>query len=381
MAGSDRAEITTVRDRLLEEGHAFSFYQAVSLLERALNDSPAVGTLGPVENERIRFSGTKSLGFAASDISEIETVDISGRPPLGSADDPTYVEPFEEILPESALDDGDLSETAVDDLAQTMYRLHVTFMGLYGPPSPLPPAVTESIIRLDKPNDELADFLDVFNHRFVSLAFRVWKKYRYYIEFKTSGDDPFSQIVFAVLGLDHETAATQFGRRWVRLMSFAGLLGMYCHSAPMLAALISHYFDGLQVEIEEFCGRIVTIAPEQRSRLGNPTAQLGETLTLGDHVHDVAGKFRIWMGPMDFETYSRFLPDGEWFHELRNLVRTSLRDQLDFDLGVVINPDNVPRCTMGKGSKSPLGWAAWLGGECKERVKVVRDMHLHEAAQ
>lgn len=363
MAGENRTKINTVRDRLLAEGHAFSFYQAVSLLERALAESPRVGTLGPVEKERIRFAGTPSLSFAASDISGIE---FAERKPVDGA-----------WIPPAIQNDG---EPAEDTDKDTLYRLRVTFMGLYGPPSPLPPAVTEAIVRSDEPNIELADFLDVFNHRFVSLLYRVWKKYRYYIQFDQKGDDPFSRVVFAVLGLDREAAEARFDIRWIRLMPYAGMLGLYCHSAPMLAGLLNQYFDGTPVEIEEFCERVVTIAPEQRSRLGSATARMGQSFTLGRHVHDVSGKFRIWMGPVDFATYSRFLPNGNWFAELRNLVRIALRDQLDFDLGIVIEPDQVPRCTLGKNSRSRLGWSAWLGQAHKDRVKVVRDMHLKDAA-
>lgn len=383
MAGTNRTKISTVGERLLREGHVFSFFQAVSLLERALDGRPEVGVLGPVEQERIRFAGTRSLGFAPSDISDIELVELTGR--ISDEEETEEHPSADNPAPEAAaLPDGTAAAATSSARARPsdpLYRIHVTFMGLYGPPSPLPPAVTEAIVRLDRPNDEMAEFLDVFNHRFISLTYRVWKKYRYYIEFDGGGRDPFSEIVFAILGLDREAAESQFGIRWVRLMSYAGLLGMYCHSAPMLAGLISHYFDGAPVEIEEFRERLVEIAVEQRARLGRPTAQIGQTLTFGDHVHDVSGKFRIWMGPIDFETYARFLPNGDWFHELRNLVRISLRDQLDFDLGVIIEPEQVPRCTLGRDSRSQLGWAAWLGGERKERVKVVRDMHLHEPAR
>ena len=362
MAGENRTEINTVRDRLLAEGFAFSFYQAVSLIERALSDSPRIGTMGPVEHERIRFAGTHSLSFAPSDISEIEYA--TRKPPEGT------------WAPAAEQDDGEDPDHAAD----SFYRMRVTFMGLYGPPSPLPPAVTEAIVQSDEPNLELAEFLDVFNHRFVSLLYRVWKKYRYYVQFDQKGDDPFSQVVFAVLGLDREAAEERFDIRWIRLMPYAGLLGLYCHSAPMLAGLLSQYFDGTPVEVEEFCERVVTIAPVQRSRLGNATARMGQSFTLGRHVHDVSGKFRIWMGPVDFETYSRFLPNGDWFAELRNLVRIALRDQLDFDLGVLIEPDQVPRCTLGKNSKSRMGWSAWLGQAHKDRVKVVRAMYLNDAA-
>lgn len=378
MAGPDRTENNTVRDRLLEEGHAFSFFQAVNLLERALLECPEVGALGPVDDERIRFAGTRSLSFAPSDISDIEIVHLKGR----TGEDRGAVDSWRDLPPpaEKAGTEADTAPVSDDELAAAMYRIHVTFMGLYGPPSPLPPAFTEAIVRFDKPNEELAEFLDVFNHRFISLLYRIWKKYRYYIQFDGSGKDPFSAIVFAVLGMERDAAENRFGLRWVRLMPFAGLMGMYCHSAPMLAGVISHYFDSTPVEIEEFCERIVTIAMEQRARLGNPTAQLGRTMTLGDHVHDVAGKFRIWLGPVDFDTYARFLPNGDWFHEMRNLVRVSLRDPLDFDIGVIVEPEQVPRCTLGKTSRSQLGWSSWLGSERKERVKVVRDMHLHKAA-
>ena len=60
-------------------------------------------------------------------------------------------------------------------------------MGLYGPSSPLPNHYTEDVLWASADEDAARSFLDLFNHRLISLVFRAWEKYRQPFRFAQSG--------------------------------------------------------------------------------------------------------------------------------------------------------------------------------------------------
>lgn len=52
-----------------------------------------------------------------------------------------------------------------------------TFMGLYGVDSPLPTAYIDDITQQREGHEALEGFLDIFNHRFMTQFYRIWRKY------------------------------------------------------------------------------------------------------------------------------------------------------------------------------------------------------------
>ena len=54
----------------------------------------------------------------------------------------------------------------------------VSFLGLIGPIGALPRHYTETMLeRIREKDFSLRDFLDLFNHRLISLFYRAWEKY------------------------------------------------------------------------------------------------------------------------------------------------------------------------------------------------------------
>src|SRR5437588_10322428 len=93
-----------------------------------------------------------------------------------------------------------------------MPALVASFMGLTGPKGALPDHYTELLIRLGRERKDvertaLRDWLDLFNHRFLSLFYRAWEKYRFQIPYER-GDyaltepDVFTRALLAFVGLE-----------------------------------------------------------------------------------------------------------------------------------------------------------------------------------
>jgi type VI secretion system protein ImpH len=253
-------------------------------------------------------------------------------------------------------------------------EMTVPFLGIYGPSSPLPAYFTEHIISTDQDRTASRRFLDLFNHRLIGLLYRIWRKYRYYVAFKPDASDDFSRRILSTVGLSI-THRDQAAERvdWARLLPYAGLVSMYGHSGAMIAGVLQHYFRGLPVEVEEWVRREVLIEPAQRSRLGVQRSTLGEDVVLGERLEDMSGKFRLRLGPLTFEQFRRFLPDGADWRPLRLLTLMLLRDPLEFDVEFIVDEDELPPWKLGT-SVGRLGWSMWLGRPAAEQNRIVLPM-------
>jgi type VI secretion system protein ImpH len=333
MAAPDRTATPPVIGDLLESGRYYAFFQAVRLLERLHPDAAPVGEQGPVEEEAMRFRAHATLCFPISDIQKVERKAREDENPR--------------------------------------YDLEVNFLGLYGPASPLPAFYTEDIISAERDDTSVREFLDLFHHRLVGLFYRTWKKYRYYIQYREAASDVFSSRMFCLIGLGDARLRESTHVEWARLLTYAGMLAMRSRSASLVTRVLSHYFRGLAVGVEQCVERWVTIEPRQRNRLGLANVSLGRDMNLGERVRDRSGKFRLVLGPLDFPTFQSHLPPGEHHRTLRELVRFILKDQLDFDVKLVLRQPEIPDLTLAADSPCRLGWSTWLGRHRDEDGEVI----------
>lgn len=324
-------------DALERTGHRYSFFQAVSLLERTLDAAVSVGERGPPSREVIRFSADGSMAFAPSDITKIRR-----KPGLGPND--------EEVL---------------------RFELVTTFLGLYGPSSPLPPDVNEAIVSNYVDSDALQGFLDVFNNRLTGIAYRIWRRYRHHQVFDDDGRDEITRLIASIAGsldlIGHgaKSCSDRQGRTAIRalsersVLSNAASIALFCHSASVLERILESSLQGVTARVEEWIPRKATVIEEQRWKLGDRNSTLSEKALLGAHIPDICGKFRIWLGPLNLDQYLTLLPDAGLREALDQLVRRVLRDHLIYDVVLTIRPSSAPAWTLG--GELALGHSAWLG--------------------
>ncbi|MFQ6044299.1 MAG: type VI secretion system baseplate subunit TssG, partial [Candidatus Poribacteria bacterium] len=322
MATEDRQKPSCIIERLFREGYRFNFFQAVYLLERMLYPNGiSPGKTRPLSEEIIRFQPNPSLGFPPTDICQIQKEQ-----------------------------DGDGRETI---------KMILSFMGLYGVASPLPKFISDLIVKQEDETLELQAFLDIFNHRLYSLFYQSWKKYRYYLQFDSFGEDRFSQYMLSMLGLGTPKLADLVGIPSTRLMAYSGIIGNRAHCPEGLRGLLSDYLGGIEVDIQEFMPRWATI-PE-RVRLGSKSevpalrhpenrdiqAKLGENVVIGKKILDCSSKFRVALGPLNLKDYRSFLPDGANSQALYRLIRFYAPAQLDFDVELRLKKEEVPEFKLG----------------------------------
>ncbi len=321
--------MSRMEKKLLDEGHAFEFFQVVRLLENYHREAPAVGGSGALENEMVRFRPNSGLGFPPGDVDRMEkTTAPNGR---------------------------------------ALWRVTQNFMGLYGVNTPLPPHLAEMIAQSYVDDDPLRDFMDIFDHRLISLYYRSWKKHRVAQVMDGRGGDAMTMALCAMLG----QAGGMPREDWVvapeRLIRYAGLLAGAARPADGLCALVADYF-GLgqqgQVRLTPFLPRRVRLAPGETNRLGAPGQmnRLGDSLVLGESINDLSGQFRLILGPLDFLAFQRLQPGQPAFADLVFLVRLYTRQMIDFELEILLEAGGAETMWLSSDVKlHPLGRFSWIG--------------------
>jgi type VI secretion system protein ImpH len=341
-------ETDGIESDLVERAPAFSFFQAVRLLERRYLPASRPGEGGRLDEERIRFRSHVSFVHPTTEIVRIERDARDSSP----------------------------SATVV-----------ATFLGVAGPlgVGTLPSPYAELILsRLNQERDSrLLDFLDLFNHRLLAFFYRAWAARRPYVLFEqgraraakdgsrslsksAASADRFTRALSHVVGLGGLDGWDKLGFPDEVCFYYAGLLARRSRSAAALQALLASYF-GVAVEVIPFVGRWYAIEPSERTRLGEAAnACLGESSVLGDSAWDASAGLRLRIGPLDEPKFRTFLPLGGAARALGSICKFVLSGELDVEVQLVLAGDQLPRWRLGgeaEESRALLGWSTWLPGE------------------
>jgi len=311
-------------DQLYGTGYAFEFHQAVSLLERLAPEAAPVGETSDPAREPVRFTSAVAFGFPASEVLRIE--------PAAASDAPA--------------------------------RMTITFCGLAGPSGPLPDHVAEVILERGKRRDfALRAFLDIFNHRLVSLLYRARKKHRIALGGRTPEQTLPARILYALIGLG--TAGLR-GRMQVpdrAFLGYAGLLARGPRTMVGLEAVLGGHF-GVPVRIEPFVGHWLRLPPELCTVVGGDdrrNVDLGVNVVVGRRTWDQQGRFLVRIGPLPLDRLRDFLPGlGSAFRPLADMVTFYAGREQDFDLALMLDPAEVPPCMLGARDGARLGWTGFL---------------------
>jgi type VI secretion system protein ImpH len=322
-----RLALTRARD--------FDFFQLLHLVERIEEDAAPIGRDGPPHDEAVRLRPALSLAFPAGDLAGADWLENATQPR------------------------GHLLITT-------------TFLGLYGSDSPLPAHFTEALLAEKEEDERVRAFVDLFHHRILSLLYRVWKKYRYYVTFRSDGQDGISRIVRGLLGIGTPHVDQVLQVDPLALFRYVGLLSQRPRSAAGLIGQLSDFFEGIPVDIRQCVGRWLRIQSNDRNVLGVDKCTLGQDFLLGERIFDRSGKFRVQLGPVGFDDYQRFLPSGSAAADLNEIVRFYCDDPLEHDVEVTLRGAEVPETPLGTDETvGRLSWTTWLKSQPCEDKSVI----------
>jgi type VI secretion system protein ImpH len=312
-------------DEVLNDPWTFQFFQIIRLLERMQPNREAPGGFD-TRREIVRIVTNTNTAFPASQIQKIEWK--SDSTPI----------------------------------------LTVNFMGLTGPMGVMPLYYSELIMeRLRAKDRAFHAFLDIFNHRMISLFYAAWEKYRFQVAYERGERDRFSQYLLDLIGLGTKGLANRQAIPDDALLFYCGLFGLHTRSASALRAILMDYFD-VPVEIEQFVGSWYSLSiPDQCAFEddGSFSEQLGVGVVVGDEIWDQQSGLRVVLGPLTLEQYVDFLPEGSAYVPLQALTKFFAGRELDFEVQLVLKRDEVPVCELtdmmsGASQVLPrLGWTSW----------------------
>ena len=318
MASTSGEETNHLIARLTAQPYGFDFFRAVRLLESHFHDAPRIGTSQRLKDDWIRFGQKPSLSFAPSTVEQFEV------PAEGAA------------------------------------KMFVHFLGLLGPNGPMPVHVKEFIIgRILSAKDRThARFLDLFNHRFLSLFYRAWAASQKSVDFDRPDESRFTAFIGSLFGVGMKSL---LGRDQVpdrAKLYFSGRLACQTRNAEGLHAILEGFF-GIRTVIEEFSGFWMKLPEANQCRLGESpdTGSMGRNAIAGTRKYETQLKFRIRMGPMKLRDLERLLPGGESFKRLKAWVLNYVGYELRWDVQCVVVAAEVPSASLGKSGR--LGLSCW----------------------
>lgn len=329
MVASNGRTSSSLAEAVFERGFEFEFFQAVRLLARLFPDQKAIGGTTRASDEFLRFRAWRSLAFPASAVDYVERAGNGDGQPV----------------------------------------MTVTFMALTGIQGVLPIYYTEILLAAQaSKNDAYAEFLDIFNHRLVSLFYRAWQKHHPPVLYETAAleeqaPDPFTHALYDLLGMGTSGLRGRLRIEDENLLLYAGLIAQKPHSATAIRGILRDYFC-VPIDIEPLVGSWYELEDADRCYLSpdSESNQLGVGAFLGSKVWDQQARFRIRVGPVPMERFKQFLPNGIRLDEFKELTRFLVGHALAFDVQLLLCASDVPELRLlDTGENAPrLGWTSWL---------------------
>ncbi|MDR2076659.1 MAG: type VI secretion system baseplate subunit TssG [Desulfovibrio sp.] len=330
MTATNDASVPTIIRDLLAHPQKFSFSQLVRLLQlwAKAEDTEAWKNIA---RGRLSFRPDLSLGFAVTDVRDLE-LELSGDP-----QDPC---PF------------------------TRGRITASFLGLYGPSSPLPTFYTERL--LDEQSEDRSvtrDFLDIINNifflSFIRLTSILFPLRRGLME----KDAQTRQMLMSLAGFGDAALRGRLSGD-TAFLRYAGLFFQATRSAAGLRAIMNDAAGKGEANILCNVPRLVPVPAEQRLRLGEAACSLGEDAVLGAAVPCHEGKILIEFTRLDEASMRALLPGAGRTALLHDLVRNYCREPLEYAVVLRLLPGEARPLRLGGDTPrrfATLGHDAWTG--------------------
>lgn len=344
--------------RLFAEPRRFRFDAAVRILTRA------AGAADPAQ--AMRFRSAPGFGYPAAEVAALDPAKEGAAPALTTP-----------------------------------------AIGLTGAAGVLPRLYTEVLTAtLRGRSRALHDFLDMLSHRIVAMFAGAGFKYRLNrsAEMATVGarpeDDRVAEALLAFTGFATPHLVPRLAVGAEPLLHYSGFFAGHPRSAERLAALASDWL-GRKVEVVEFAGAWLPLAPDQQTALAagrRPGAwnRLGIDAAIGVRAWDPQARIILRIGPLDYPSFVALLPDRRGLQQLVALVRAFLGYETGFAVNPVLAGPEIPDLRLDRtADPAPrLGWNTWTtasapavpgiprrdGEEAMFEAEIVEAEEFHERA-
>ncbi|MBQ9273610.1 MAG: type VI secretion system baseplate subunit TssG [Succinivibrio sp.] len=321
----------TSLNRLLRDAAAhperWDFFELIRSVDKLFAQLPRTGYADSVQQEKLRFGQSPSL-----------------RPNLPHLD-------RVELTPHQA----------------TEAALRVFFLGFCGLDGPLPLELTSEVYQrtYNSGDPALTCFLDIINHRFISLMYRAVTTSSEAVSYDRPDHDLHRSVTRVLSG-----SPSPQGMELPQLAAEASLPYTVSRagSEQGLKQLLRSYFD-FDIQITSRVFSSYPLPHNSRLRLGQANHRLGYNAQLGSYYFTHNRKFRLILGPMDFKLCVTLLPGTERFACLNELVTFHLQTPQQYDIRFLIKASTMPAPRLD-GSQS-LGRSVFLPSHKQQEVRML----------
>ncbi len=310
-----------LEDQIYKEAYAFEFVQMVRILNHLKKGTSSPGETSDPQNESVFFNSNATFEFTSSDLSSL--ISRENAPPI----------------------------------------LTVNFLGIAGVQGPLPTPYTQILLdRLRSRDYAFRDFLDIFNHRIISLLYRIRKKYRPNLSDVKASESNVGRMLRTFIGLGFRNPLFE-NQSSLSDSALVGMAGLFWETYPSKAGLqniIKHYFK-IPANVKDFRGKWISFKDDQQTRLGTTSGKfnlLGQNSVLGKSAWDKIGAITLVLGPLSLSQFTSFFRGQNAFQNLCDLTMLYVGFGITFDLNLILKKEEVPDLHLGKSSY--LGWSTWL---------------------
>ncbi|MDH3601649.1 MAG: type VI secretion system baseplate subunit TssG, partial [Candidatus Tectomicrobia bacterium] len=204
-------------------------------------------------------------------------------------------------------------------------------------------------------------FLDIFNHRLVSLLYRTRKLHRVGMDLTAPEHTPMARYLFALMGLGTPGVQDRMQVHDRSLMSYTELLAKHPRTIVGLEALLTDYFQ-VPVSGNQLRGHWYPLDADQHTTIGlsGQNQRLGLGSVVGTRIWDQQAMFDLHLGPLTLEQFQDFLPIGQRFQPLCDLTRFYVSDEFDFEICLFLQASDMPESRLSASNGPRLGWTSWL---------------------
>ena len=322
MGTDERAPAGALIKRLLSRPQGFNLFQAISLLERAAPELAPVGR-GEGQVESVRLSALVSRAFQPSDISSVRVALRAGE----------------------------------------AYLLATPVMSLAGAQGPLPLPLTELVLaRIAGRDHATADFLDIFNHRFLAFLYRSRQKHHVGLNWQSPQSSALATCLDAIGALALKAVAKVPGDEapWLR---HAGLLGGAPRSMSGLLVMLADRL-GVVASGRQFCGGWRQLERRDVTRLCARASQrvrtLGQSVVLGERVWDQSAGISIALTGLTLAQLHRLLKGGIEHDLMTRMIRSYLAQDIEVEVVLRVKQGEHQLTVLNQEEPLRLSQTSWL---------------------
>ena len=233
----------------------------------------------------------------------------------------------------------------VEGIKDGRVEIMTNLPGIAGIGGNLPEVYVEDYILYNRDSKkEVIDFLDMFNSRLLAARYLFLKKYDVSCLSDSLEDSAIGKMLFSLAGFD-SSKKSKLNKSLIPeqiKVSCQNFFWRYSRSSEGLRTILSG-FCKFPIHIKQFSGKFIEVEKQYQTAIGQKLGRynsLGKESYLGNKVWDQMDGIDIFVGPLDFENYLKYLPrKSKRDQELSPLekFKNIIREYVPFGISVNIH--------------------------------------------